>query len=231
MRATGDNLPRHAGRVSGRDQGSPRPRDVRLAGISPGSVPQKASRRSQPRRPWISIRHHSCSQSTSSPITPGSARSTTRASSLGRPAQLAHRPRHHDRAPARQQAGMDPALVGVVEPDLSPGVELGDDLDRQALAREHPADRVFPAGAEAQVDPVGAERDEPRQGQPGAPTGAGQRRARRRGATRGSSLPGPPRDARGRASPRRATARRAAPALHPAAIELQLPRLAPCAQC
>ena len=66
---------------------------------------------------------------------------------------------------------MDPALLAFVVANLAPGVELLDDLDRQPLAGEHPVDRVLLARTEADVDPVGAERDEARQRQAGAAPG------------------------------------------------------------
>ena len=94
---------------------------------------------------------------------------------IGRGApQLGNGVLDHDRPSAGQQAGVDPAQVAVVELDLSPGVELGDDLDRQPLARQHPADRVVPAGAVAEVDPVGVQRDEARHRQARAATGGGR---------------------------------------------------------
>ena len=52
-------------------------------------------------------------------------------------------------------------------------LELGDDLDGQALAFENPGDRVLARGAAANVDRVGLEADEAGNRQPGRPLGAG----------------------------------------------------------
>ena len=76
---------------------------------------------------------------------------------------------------------MDPAFVAVVEPDLSPGIELRDDLDWQTPARQYPADRVLAARAVTQVHLIGPERHEPRHRQTRAPAGGGNVRCDGRG--------------------------------------------------
>src|SRR3546814_12013865 len=52
-----------------------------------------------------------------------------------------------------------PALDPVGVADLAPGVELRDHFDRQVLALVHPLDRVAHAGAGADVDLAGTQRD------------------------------------------------------------------------
>src|SRR5262245_41941317 len=59
---------------------------------------------------------------------------------------------------AGQQAMVNPAARPLPVTDFPPVLELGDDLDRHALALEDPVDRIACTGAATDVDLVGSER-------------------------------------------------------------------------
>ena len=86
----------------------------------------------------------------------------------GRLAQRRMGRRDDDVALAHQQALVDPAAGALPIADLPIVLVLADDLDRHALALEHPIDGVAAARAGAHVDLVGSHHGEARHRQAGA---------------------------------------------------------------
>ena len=129
-------------------------------------MPNRREPSNQPSCVSRSSWHQPCVQPRSTPITPGVTRATAGIFRLWSFAEYCFFADHSNRAAPLNHALVHPADGSLPIADLPPSIEFIDDLYRHAAAAINPVDRKPNAWSTAQINVVGAKRNEPGYGQP-----------------------------------------------------------------